>query len=289
MALTDDFKPAADDRVGNIMTRLSKVPEGAAVVKFLKDNAVKIELYDDPYNWAASTATITAIKDGVYSYKDPMIILKKGLTDDNLVQAIVHETGHLMQHYAGVGNPDRILSTEQYILFYRAAEAHAQALTTAVAWAMKETGDTGPWEAAKFVGYGDITDAYEKAVTEDPAALKNGHALRVAFDAWFGKPERLAGYNAATVDNMIPFLEKGRKEIFKESGLVEKALDATWPQKLDGCDCGKYLHLEGFKDLLTDPWYARDTDTRPPRKTPANTNDAKTDAAKPPAPPAVAA
>jgi hypothetical protein len=213
------------------------------------------------------------VQDGLYSYDKPKIILKKDLTDDNLLQAIIHETGHLNQHFSHVGNPDRILSQEQYILFYRASEADAQALTAEVTWALKQAGDAGPWEATRFVGYGDICDAYEKAVTEDPSAAGDGRAKRAAFDAWFGKPDRLAGYNASTVDHMIPSLEWGRKEIFKNHGLVEKPLDDSWLKKIDAASPAPYMHLEGFKNVLTDPWYSRETDTRPPPP-PANRNDA---------------
>lgn len=272
MALDKDFNAASDDRIGRILDRLSKVPEGKSIVTFLKLHNVDIDLQDCPLDWAASTLTITKVKDGLYYYEKPKIILKKDLTDDNLLQAIIHETGHLNQHFAHVGNPDRILTQEQYILFYRAAEADAQALTTAVTWALKQAGDAGPWEATRFVGYGDVCDAYEKAVENDPAAVSDGRAKRAAFDAWFANPERLAGYNKSTVDHMIPFLEYGRNVVFKEHGLTEKPLDDSWLQRIDQGSSTPYMHIEGAKSVLEDPWYIRETDTRPPPP-PANQNN----------------
>lgn len=233
MDITCDFNRSAESRLDGIFDRLSKVPEGEAVVTFLTMNNVKIELLDDPVNWAASTLTITTVKDGVYHYKDPKIILKKDLSDDNLLQAIVHETGHLNQHLSRVGNPDRILSEEQAILFYRAAEADAQALTTEVTYALLQQGDSGPWLATQFVGYGDIAKAYKTYVEANPGSDTDGRARRVAFDAWFANPDRLAGYNAATVDHMIPFLKEGREKYFPNHGMVEQPLDDTWLQKLD--------------------------------------------------------
>ncbi|MCC7037568.1 MAG: hypothetical protein IT560_09725 [Alphaproteobacteria bacterium] len=137
-----------DARIEAIKARIAGVPEGDSVVTFLNQNNVTIELLDDPVNWAASTLTITTVRDGEYFYQNPKILLKRGLTDDNLLQAIVHETGHLNQHLSKVGNPDRILSEKEYILFYRAAEADAQALCTEVTWALKQQGDAGPWNAA---------------------------------------------------------------------------------------------------------------------------------------------
>lgn len=270
--MKDDFNSSADDRIGRLFDRLSKVPEGEDIVTFLKFNNVKIELWPNPYNWAASTLTITSIKDGVYHYKDPVIILREDLSDENLLQAIVHETGHINQHLSGIGNPDRVLTEREYILFYRAAEAAAQALATEITWKLKQAGDDGPWEATKFVGYHDICDAYEKAVTTDPSSATDGRARRAAFDAWFDNAERLATYNRSTVEGMIPSLANGRDNIFKDHGLVEKPLDNTWVQKLDDAmGPPSSLQLSGLRDLLFDPHYARDTHTRP--ADPSNTND----------------
>ena len=262
MSLREDFNEAAENRIQTILDRLKKAPEGAAVVDFIKQNNIVFSLEEDKDNYASSTAIIIAIKDGIYEYKNPLVILRESLSDDNLAQAIVHEVGHLRQHLGKVGNPDRILSQDQYILFYRAAEADAQAWATQVAWALKQQGDAGPWQAAKDVGYADICDAYEKTVMEDPSSASDGRARREAFDAWFAKDSRLAGYNRSTADRMISFLEKGR-EIFKSHGMEQKPLDATWLKKLESCTPDMYLHLDGYRDPLTDPFYSRDTHTRP--------------------------
>lgn len=267
----EEFNTSSADRVKNILDRLSKVPEGREVVDFLNKHGVKIDLQDAPDNWAASTLTITDVVDGVYSYKDPIIILKMDLSDDNLLQAIVHESQHLRQHLSGIGNPDRILSQDEYILFYRAAEADAQTACTFVTWQLKESGDAGPWKMAGEVGYQDICDAFKKIATEDPSSLNNGRAQRTAFDAWFENPARLASYNRATADFMIPFLEKGR-EIFKNHGMAEGRLDESWPKKLNAASPAPYLLQDDSRDLLSDAHYSRDTDKRPPerRKKPAN-------------------
>ena len=267
------FNASAADRIEGILARLSKVPEGREVVAFLKNNAVKIDIQDDPVNWAASTLTITGLKDGVYSYTNPVIILKKDLSDDNMLQAIVHESQHLRHHLSGVGNPDRVLSQEQYILFYRAAEADAQAACTLATWRLKQAGDAGPWKAAGDAGYRDICNAFEKIVTEDAAALDDRRAQRAAFDAWFDNPSRLAGYNKATVDHMIPFLEKGRAEIFKDTGMTQGPLDESWLDKLHAVSPQPYL-LAGGRDILSDGFYIRDLDKRPPEPKQKPENDA---------------
>lgn len=271
--LREEFNISSADRITGILDRLSKAPEGKAVVAFLKNNAVEIDLQEDPVNWAASTLTITRLKDGVYSYKDPVVILKSGLSDDNLLQALVHESQHLRHHLNAVGNPDRVLSQEQYILFYRAAEADAQANCTLVTWKLKEAGDPGPWKAAGDVGYRDICDAFEKTVTEDPSSLNDGRAQRAAFDAWFLKTERLAGYNKATVDHMIPFIKKGREEVFRDEGMKQAPLDASWLTKLESLSAQPYLTGIGAREILSDGFYTQDMDKRPPepkKKVPAN-------------------
>lgn len=265
MSLRADFNQAAEDRIQRIVDRLKKTPEGEAVVDFIKHNNVVFEIAEAPSNWAASTATIIGIKNGVYEYKDPMVVLKENLTDDNFVQAIVHEIGHLNQHLQKVGNPDRILTKEEYILFYRVAEAEAQAWATEVAWSLKEAGDPGPWQAAKNVGYHEICDAYEMAVKNDPTAVADGRARRIAFDTWFEDEGRLAYYNKATTDDMIPFLEHGREKIFTTHGMSEGKLDDSWIKKIENCSSPTpYLHHPGFRDTLKDEFYRRSTDTRAP-------------------------
>jgi hypothetical protein len=268
----EEFNSSSADRVKSILDRLAKVPEGREVMDFLKNNAVKIDLQDEPENWAASTLIITGVVNGVYSYKNPVIILKKDLSDDNLLQAIIHESQHIRQHLSGVGNPDRILSEEQYILFYRAAEADAQAACTHICWKLKMAGDEGPWKEAGKVGYQDICNAFEMMATTDPESLNDGRARRAAFDTWFDNDTRLASYNKATAVHMIPFLAEGRN-IFKNHGLAEGVLDDSWIRKLHDISPQPYLVIDNGRDLLTDSFFSHDTHTRPPepkKKAPAN-------------------
>ncbi|MDE1151772.1 MAG: hypothetical protein PW788_04465 [Micavibrio sp.] len=260
--MKEEFNNSAADRIEGLFARLRKVPEGEAVVIFLEKNGVKIDLQEDPVDWAASTATITNVIDGHYSYINPKIILKAGLSDDNLLQAMIHETEHLNQHLSGVGNPDRILSQEEYILFYRAAEADAQAVCTDISWRLKQSGDAGPWNEARNVGFANVCDAFERMALADPASLEDGRARRVAFDAWFDEPERLAGYNKATVENMIPFLARGR-EIFSRHNMSEAPLDNDWVDKMDALANQPYLKLMGYDSLLRNDKYRKDLDTRP--------------------------
>lgn len=255
-------------RIEKIMSRLSALPEGEAIAAFITTNKVRIDLTDNPIHIAASSLIIKTIKDGIYEYERPVVFLKRGLSDDNLLQAIVHEVGHLNQHLSNVGNPDRLLSEKEYILFYRAAEADAQALATEVTWAMKQAGDAGPWSESCKVGYKDICDAYEAKVTADPGSIKNGTAKRVAFDTWFSKPERIAGYNRSTVEDMIPWIERLRT-VFKDNDLKQQPLDADWVRKLDGIGPKSYLLDSGNRSLVSDPYYSDNCDTRP-KQAPAN-------------------
>ncbi len=247
--LKEEFNNSATDRIEGLMTRLRKVPEGQAVVTFLEFNKVEIQLLDNPIHTASSGAMISNCKDGKYYYHSPKIYLKASLTDDNLIQAMIHETEHLNQHLSGVGNPDRILSQEDCILFYRAAEADAQATCTDICWRMKQAGDAGPWNEASNVGYKEICDAYEKLVTADPAALEDGRGRRAAFDAWFERKGGLEYYNHAIINDMIPFLERGR-EIFSQHNMKPGLLDDSWVDKLDSISNQPYLKLEGQLSLL---------------------------------------
>ncbi|MBI1215146.1 MAG: hypothetical protein GC185_04920 [Alphaproteobacteria bacterium] len=261
-------------RLDAILQRLARVPEGKEVADFLAAHKVQIHLKDDTRNHAAaSTLLITGVKNGRYSYKTPEVILQSELSDDNILQALVHEAQHIRQHLSGVGNPDRILDEADAILFYRLQEADAQAAATQVAWRLKLAGDDAPWEAAKQVGYEGICDAFEKIATQDPSSLDDGRAKRVAFDAWFAKDSRLAHYNQHTVDLMVPFLAKGRDEIFKDHGMVNAPLDAEWLEKLHGICPLPYLLQPGAADILTDPAYRRDMHLRPPAPEVESAND----------------
>ncbi|HYD18659.1 MAG TPA: DUF6782 family putative metallopeptidase [Patescibacteria group bacterium] len=251
----NEFSPDRDQlRIECIMTRLRKVPEGEAVATYIRENNVRIDLTDNPVHLAASSLIINGIRDGIWDYEKPVIFLKRGLNDDNLLQAIVHEVGHINQHLSKVGNPDRILSETETILFYRAAEADAQALATEVTWALKQAGDAKPWNETCKVGYGDICAVYEKTVTSAPESIADGRAKRAAFDAWFDNPARVAGYNDSTVNDMIPWLTKMRG-VFQNSNMQEKPLDEGWVQKLDGIGPKSYLLDPAARNLLTDDFY----------------------------------
>jgi hypothetical protein len=253
--------PAA--RLDGILKRLSLVPEGREVADFLKAHNVRIHLKDAAASRAAATLLITGIENGVYSYKDPEVILEAGLSDDNIMQALVHEAQHIRQHLCGVGNPDRILDEADSILFYRMQEADAQAAATDVAFRLKQAGDGAAWQAAKDVGYEDMCEAFEKAVRADPFALEDGRAKRAAFDAWFDKDARLAHYNRHTVDEMIPFLARGRNEVFKDHGMVDAPLDEDWIDRFHGICPKPYLLQPGAPDVLAAPVYRRDMQLRP--------------------------
>jgi len=144
------MSPEDAARLETILDRLAKVPEGGEVVDYLKAQNVDIQLKKQTHNHAAAASTllITGVEKGVYSYENPKIIIQAELSDDNILQALVHEAQHIRQHLSGVGNPDRILDEAETVLFYRLQEADAQAAATQVAWRLKQAGDPAPWEAA---------------------------------------------------------------------------------------------------------------------------------------------
>ncbi len=125
MPLKEEFNEFSADhrqlRIDGILARLAECRR-VKVLTFINHNNVRIELSDNPIHLAASGLVINNIKDGVWEYDKPAIFLKRSLNDDNLLQAIVHEVGHLNQHLCKVSSPDRILSETETILFYRAAK-----------------------------------------------------------------------------------------------------------------------------------------------------------------------
>lgn len=194
---------AAQSRFDTLCRRLSAVPQGRIVVEFLRANAIECVFASDRENAAASAVSVTGVKNGKYMYANPKIILRARDNDDVLLQGLLHETRHMMQHLSGKGNPSAILPLPALKAFYRLQEADAQSFATGVLHELRSVGDIAPWKAAIKTGYGDMCAAFDAAIVagETPIAARAS-----AFAAWFGNDNRLSYYDRNTEKSQYTFL-----------------------------------------------------------------------------------
>ncbi len=236
------FNRAASDRLDNILNRLSAIPEGREFVDFLKANDIAVKIEKDTVAYAAGKVSIREIENKSYIYGDCSIHLNEDLNDDNLLQALIHETQHMRQHLSGLGNPDFWPSDEDHCLLRRVQEADAQATTTRITYLLKSSGDTGPWHEIKKTIFAPMADAFETACQSAPHALHDGRAQRAAFDAWFKNDATLRFYDRDTVQNQVTFL---RSCLWNSPNHTIRSgkLTTKWLERIGGLSQTNYMNL----------------------------------------------
>lgn len=245
----------AKARLARIYKRLMAIPEGKAVVDFIKDNDIEVKIDDQHAGNAGSLFTIKSIKNATYEYGQNGIVLSAHSSDDVLLQALAHETQHMRHHAAGVGNPQVDPPLSDHCWLRRVQEADAQAACIDLCYRLKQAGDDGPWQATQDIGYKQSAAAFEKAVKDDPKSLDDGHARRAAFDAWFTEPGMKDYYDADTIRTQIPFFNLLKKNN-PGHGLKNLPLGAGWLQKIGDVSPVNHLKLKDAKSLR-DPIYTK--------------------------------
>lgn len=255
------------DRQEKIFARISAAPEGQDTVAFLEQEKIDIWFvpprasHQDTQNGSqqkeeekgcevSSTVTIDRLEGGVYYYAGGFIEANPGRSDANLSQAMFHEAQHLRQHFAGVGNADRILTDEDEKIFRQIQEADAQATSVEDCFRLLLLGDDAPFRKAGAVGYEEMCSAYMRAYEKDPDSIYDGRAKRAAFEAWFETDSHVAYYNRNTEESQIPFLKKMR-ELYPGHGLSEGPLESAWVNRIGDLSAVNYFALPGQEDVLT--------------------------------------
>lgn len=253
-------------RQERLYARISATPEGHDAVAFLKQKDVDIwfkppkapqqsqqtqpqQKEEEKGCEVSSFVTIDRLEGGVYYYAGGFIEANPNRSDANLTQAIFHETQHLRQHFAGLGNPDRILTDEDEKIFRQIQEADAQATAVEDCFRLFLLGDDIPFRKAGEVGYQEMCRAYLRAYEEDQNSIYDGRAKRAAFDAWFETDAHMVYYNRNTEELQIPFLEKMR-ELYPAHGLKEGPLESSWVDKIGGLSAVNYFILPGYPGVL---------------------------------------
>lgn len=159
-----------------IMTRLSKVPEGKALIDSLR--AWDVSTSFDPKLLSAS---------GGYLYEDKHMLLSPYFTMPKMIATLAHEGAHARQDKNGLLDHDN-MSLEERLLAVRFLEADATAHAVLAAWQLHEQGDTAVFDLfAESPLYGPSCKQVETRAAEKDSLLSDGDVLKAAFDGWFEK------------------------------------------------------------------------------------------------------
>jgi hypothetical protein len=247
------FNQLNDFRIPSILKRIEAVDEGKIIIDFIRDNQVQINLRSEGIPFAQSNIAINEVNGKNYIYGPLVIDLNETLDDNNLLQAIIHETQHLRHHLNGFGNPPFLPNLDDHCLIRRVQEADAQAVTTDIAYKLMLQGDDGPFNALLNTEYAEMCKAYQGAVSLSNQNLQNGIAKRYAFDKWFQHKYMCQYYDRDTVNIQTPLLNAILLNN-KNSSIIAAALDHKWLEGLGGINSINYLQLDGFMPLSSEKY-----------------------------------
>lgn len=236
-------------RINRALEDISSIPEGKALVDQARANGIPIELDTRPYARGGVHSGENSILNGQMIRTSKGIGLQGYATHGTIVSMLTHELRHAQQTHKNVitGFDDKILSPVESIWHNRFIEADAEATATDIAWKLKESGKPDSWKALKKkANYTGITDAYEKAATENPSAVSSGHAKRAAFDEWFSASTKYGHkvtdvYNAQAIRN---YPARSDLEKMASHGKPFGGLETRQLQKLGALDGSMINYLE---------------------------------------------
>ncbi len=186
---------------------------------------------------------------GYYRSGMRLIGIRASLNEGEKIAFLAHELSHVPQHHTFSDN--RYYPPADLILLRRVREATAEAVSTWIAWELRQAGFEEPWrEKHGDHFYGDIARAFEAAWSRGPGTERAVFAARAAFDQWFEEPARLNLYDRMTIDHL--------ERISGDSmGLVPPRKSLTHRFLLDIGFVEERNFLAGAADRrLTDPYYA---------------------------------
>ena len=128
---------------------------------------------------------------GTYGADDRSISVNANIPPDKRVAVLLHEIRHLEQDYRGIC-PSETLAIRSNARAIFALEADAMAITHLIAWALREKGTPGPFQALSTSDEtADIAAAFrqEMQATGDPSL-----ATAAAFSAWYASDIRREQY-----------------------------------------------------------------------------------------------
>lgn len=185
-------------------------PTQLALAAYL-DRIEAISPFPDPLiiNWRQSGSALciesqSAVSRGYYEPDSDRIAIRGDQPPDAQLVILVHELRHLEQVSRG-HCPSPALDIKEVARLNFAMEADAQAIATLYAWALRATGDPGPWDAlAGFDCYADITQRFAEAMADhDDIAI----ATARAFDQWYASSWRTEAYYISSCSDHLDQLD----------------------------------------------------------------------------------
>ncbi|MDF1620272.1 DUF6782 family putative metallopeptidase [Pseudothioclava nitratireducens] len=137
---------------------------------------------------------------GYFEADERRIVIDARLPPALRSTVLIHELRHLQQQDFGTCPAPDLSMTQNARAIY-AMEADASAISHVVAWQLRESGQTGMWDAlASYPLQADIAEAFarEMARSGDPRA-----AASVAFAQWYARAERRELYYIAACSDYL--------------------------------------------------------------------------------------
>lgn len=175
--------------IDSLMTRLSKAPEGKALIDSLE-------------HWDAGLFLDSTLQQtqGYYMTADePVIALNPDGAAARLVSTLAHEAAHARQDQNELLYKSN-MSVEESLLLGRFVEADACAHAVLAAWQLKELDDTAIFEIyAASPTYGKMCQSVAELQAESDEPLTDKEVLQTAFEGWFINKDIAAHYDCVSV------------------------------------------------------------------------------------------
>jgi hypothetical protein len=171
------------------------------------------------------------------------------LADPARIMFLAHELAHVLQHPEF--SNDRRFGPAALLLLHRVREAAAEAIATRVLWQLRARGYRELFDYKLQSAYGDIAQAFARAMAEGRGAAAELGATRAAFEQWFERAERVRRYD----DHLLDHIERVLPEPPDAAGEGRRLTDAFLRGL--GRHAGATFLPAGAGRPLTDPFYAR--------------------------------
>ncbi|AHM03651.1 hypothetical protein roselon_01261 [Roseibacterium elongatum DSM 19469] len=141
---------------------------------------------------------------GYYEPSTNTVMVDAALNADLQVVILAHEIRHVEQFGRGICPHDG-LSMREYARATWAIEADAMTITLIVAWALREGGAPGPWQAlADLPRYADMTSAFAAGMADHGDLFT---ASEAAFTLWYENESRRQDYYIASCSAYLDRLD----------------------------------------------------------------------------------
>ncbi|MEZ0226168.1 MAG: GNAT family N-acetyltransferase [Alphaproteobacteria bacterium] len=250
-------------RIDRALETLASLPEGKELVEAAKKNNIRFQLTPDPLARGGGLSSWNGVRNGEMTVALSDTIRLQGYsTEGTLVVQMAHELQHLKQANAGMRTPfqGQLRTPEDAIVYERFMEADAEATATELAYKLKRAGKPAAWDALQgALGMPpEISTAYEKMATQDPASLTDGRAKRAAFDAWFSAKQASGRTITNVYGDQALSNYPAKEQLVKmaDAGAAVAPLTPEDVKKLGALSDVNYLDIPGSRPL-NDPHYTR--------------------------------